>query len=77
MKTKDQIQRAHDLLSAIILGEVPNPFPIEEKGGLVACLNALCWVLGHDHNVCLAENLAYAEAWLKDAGFEFAEIRVQ
>jgi hypothetical protein len=31
MKDRLEIQRAHDILIAIIIGDVPNPFPAESE----------------------------------------------
>lgn len=66
MKREEEIQAAHDRLQAIVLGEVPNPFP---GVSLVAVLDVLCWVLGHEHNPRFAENLTTIDNFLRKAGF--------
>ncbi len=45
----EQIQRAHDMLWAIVLGKVPSPFGQASEPMLQTALEALCWVLQHDH----------------------------
>jgi hypothetical protein len=70
MKTELEIQRAHDLLIGIVIGEAPNPFKpgsIEQECLTVAC-DVLCWVLGHDHNIQFQGNLDKIENWLKQYG---------
>jgi hypothetical protein len=69
MKSQDEIQRAHDMLVAIILGEVPNPFPADALPFLQANCDVLCWLLGCEHNKTFAENLDNAEAALSSAGY--------
>lgn len=67
--SKDELQKAHDILAAIVLGKVPHPF---EQDGLIplqAALDCLCWVLRHDHNVSFANNLAKIEAFLAERGY--------
>jgi hypothetical protein len=53
MKLRDraELQRVHDMLIAIVLEEIP----IEIADDITRCkilgsLDALCWMLGHDHN---------------------------
>jgi hypothetical protein len=66
-----EVQRAHDILRAIVLGEVPSPV----EGELIltalmrAQLDALCWVLKHEHRNGFQENLAHLEQWLEERGF--------
>jgi len=75
MKTRREIQRAHDLLTGIILGEAPNPF--EENPQAIETLqewaSVLCWVLGHDHNLHFPQNLEQIEKELRARGVELAE----
>jgi hypothetical protein len=69
MKTQSDIQKAHDQLIAIILGEVPNPFPAGDTRFMQANCDVLCWLLGCEHNKTFANNLAKAEAHLAAQGF--------
>lgn len=64
-----EIQRAHDILVAIALGEVPNVFTETETYIWRGVLDALCWVLQHEHNKAFSENLALIEARIKSLGF--------
>lgn len=74
IRTQDEIQKAHDFLSMIALGEVPNPFnkndPFagERMIGLTAALDVLCWILHHDHNPHFGANLKFIEEAFKNAG---------
>lgn len=52
MKSQAEIQRAHDLLVGIILGECP-ALVLRDKESKLVCgmaAAAMCWVLEHDHN---------------------------
>ena len=69
VRDSEEIQKAHDALSAIIAGEVPDPFEGGERETCVAALDVLCWILRHDHNPAFAENLAKVDAFLKERGF--------
>lgn len=44
MRSRDEIQRAHDLLEPIVTGEVPWPHPAGRET-LAPVLGVLCWVL--------------------------------
>ncbi len=51
MKTQDEVQRVHDMLTGILLGECKLDTDLDEKA--MMCLSAqahvLCWILGHKH----------------------------
>lgn len=73
-KSIREIYRAHDILEAIILKEVPNPFagaPHEQESidQLEKAILVLCWALNHETKVPFDESLARIEKWLADAGF--------
>lgn len=57
MRSEAEIQRAHDMLSAVILGELPAPLTEKTRLGLHAACDVLCWVLNHDHNPNFEKNL--------------------
>ena len=64
-----EIQAAHDRLTAIVLGEVPNPFKREAPmSQLVLALDVLCWVLQHEHNQTFAKNLAAIDVFFAKRG---------
>lgn len=69
-----EVQRAHDILAAVILGEVPSPVEgVRDEQILTALLraqlDALCWVLKHDHRNGFPKALADIETWLEERGF--------
>lgn len=68
IRDEDEVQRAHDVLIAVILREIPSPFGDEERGLLMAAANALCWVLRHDHNTDFATNLKDIEDHIASLG---------
>ena len=57
MRDSDTIQRAHDTLVGIALGDVEVPGLDPEDPGFVGALDVLCWVLEHDHSTAFADNL--------------------
>lgn len=77
LRPLDEIQAAHDRLVAIILGEVPSPFPESEtitakaNDVLIWAADVLCWVLSHEHNQSFADNLEKIDRYLKARGFHF------
>jgi hypothetical protein len=65
-----EVQRAHDILEAVLLGHLPE---VSLEGNtrelLSVCTDVLCWVLRHDHNTSFAENLAELEAEIAKCGY--------
>ncbi len=75
MKTFEEVQAAHDRLTAILLEDVPNPFeddPLAWKA-LQSATDVLCWVLEHDHNQHFTENLRLIDEFLAECGLELKE----
>ena len=70
MKNQQEIQRAHDALAGLLLGDVPNPFGGEIPTAVVAATDVLCWVLEHEHNQKFADNLRVILAALEARGYE-------
>lgn len=68
MKSDREVQRAHDMLVGIILGEAPMPLTVAEKQSLERQAAVLCWVLGHDHNPSFAQMLTAIEGQLQSRG---------
>jgi hypothetical protein len=67
-----EIQRAHDLLVGIILGEVPELEITDEiRDKLSAAASVLCWVLKHDHNLRFQELLDALEKAGEKVGYSF------
>lgn len=75
MRSQQEIQKAHDLLGGVILGEVPWPMKAEsERNCLRACASCLCWVLEHDHNLEFPEWLKLIEAELFKLGYRLEKL---
>ena len=70
MRDADEVLRAHDILAGVLLGEMRVDFEELQFIGMKASLDALCWVLDHEHNTAFARNLAAIEAAAEAAGFE-------
>lgn len=70
MRSELEIQRAHDMLIALILREVPNPLSPESIHALRVACDVLCWALEHDHNDTFGRHLAGLEQALASAGFK-------
>lgn len=67
MRSAAEIQRAHDILVAMLVGEVPRPQGKEEV--LVSTASVLCWVLKHDHNPTFETLIANLEKGLQELGY--------
>ncbi len=68
LRDRTEIQRAHDILSAIVTEEVPHPSPANPLP-FICALDVLCWVLKHDHNQTFASNLEFIDKAMKESGF--------
>lgn len=69
MRQREDIQKAHDILTQILCGGIPNPFahdedPEKAQVALVAAADVLCWILEHDHNRNFGMNLANIERFM-------------
>lgn len=76
LRDAEQIQQAHDLLEAVILGELPTP-PGADRLAMMENLNALCWVLEHKNVPTLAANLHALDTWLREHGFVMTTLEHQ
>lgn len=74
MKTEEQVQRAHDLLLPVVMGDVPHELDDDVVRALHAAVDALCWVLGHDHNDAFQMNLSALEDHLKSQGYRLRKL---
>lgn len=71
MKTEAEIQKAHDILASIILGNVKGlTLPSASKAAVHCAADVLCWVLGHDHNKTFGKNLEALELAISKLGYE-------
>jgi len=61
-RNENEIQRAHDILVAVLRKETP-PIQIDAMAlnALHVAADTLCWVLHHDYNPAFADNLALIE----------------
>jgi hypothetical protein len=73
VRNPNDIQRAHDILAAIVLGEVPVSMSPLEDATLHGALDCLCWVLEHDHNQAFAKNLASVHRAIEARGFRLRD----
>lgn len=67
LRSPDEIQRAHDLLAGIVLGEAP----IKDPKAIALCNelgSVLCWALRHDHNQAFNNLLEELEGELHEMG---------
>lgn len=74
LKSEREIQRAHDILHAIVTGKAGIDGPEDGMERCHAALDALCWVLGHDHNPTFRNNLAAVEKQIKLAGYVLKQV---
>ena len=75
MKTEAEIQRAHDILAAIILKEVPLQVRPEQMERMLGSADVLCWLLDHDHNQSFTENLKRIEDAFAQMGIVENQVR--
>jgi hypothetical protein len=67
-----EIQRVHDILTAVLTGQTPRVhFGREQKQVMWVVIGTLCWILKHAHNKALEESLAEIEEALANAGYSF------
>jgi hypothetical protein len=69
LRDEMEIQRAHDILEALLLGELDVPISDETRIGIHIARSTLCWVLRHDEISEFANNLAQIEKAIADAGY--------
>jgi hypothetical protein len=76
MRSKHEVQRAHDLLLSLFMGMKdlrPQIVKAEKINLMIAAADALCWVLGHDHNDSFRSNLQAIERLLAEVGITIVE----
>ena len=67
MRSREELQKAHDMLIAILLGDIERP-PDFDSDTLNMAASILCWCLMHDHNPAFARYLGRLEMALAKAG---------
>jgi hypothetical protein len=70
MRGMFEIQRAHDLITGILLSPLREKFQPSEIAEMVATANVLCWILRHEHNQTLAAGLEFLENFLRKEGLQ-------
>jgi hypothetical protein len=74
LRTEAEIQRAHDLLVGIVMGDAGGVLPHQRDNQLFcATASVLCWALQHDHNIQFGTLLAELERIAKECGFELVK----
>jgi hypothetical protein len=71
MRPQPEVQRAHDLLCNVALNEAAAgvvDVGTRARLRLIASLDALCWVLRHEHNPRFGQQLATIETRLRSLG---------
>lgn len=69
-----EIQKAHDLLVGVLLGELPHGLGEEELTILNACAGVLCWTLRHDHNPTFEHTIKGLEKLAISLGYSFDQV---
>lgn len=74
LDAEDDVQRAHDVLVAMVTGEIDIGLRAVDRDSLHFALDALCWVLRHDHNTAFGDNFGKLEAIAAARGYVMREI---
>jgi hypothetical protein len=74
MRSPDEIQRTHDLLEAVLLGETPLVLTGTEHNDLCHVVMSLCYVLKHPAGETVTELQARYEAMLRKLGFRVSPL---
>jgi hypothetical protein len=70
MRSKDEIQRVHDMLLPMLMGEVPRVWRPEDEKLFHVVADVLCWVLEHGHNKAFTETITNVERELVARGYK-------
>jgi hypothetical protein len=78
LKTYEEIQKAHDILSTVILNKFDlSPFLVDQYDRVVAAIKAncdvLCWILQHEHNPTFRINYEAIVDLLEGMGLELVK----
>jgi len=73
MRTREEVQRAHDILAGLILKpDIAARLDEDARRLIVMNLDVLCWVLCHDHNLSFPGMLKVIEDSMTAMGFGLA-----
>ena len=77
MRTQEEIQKAHDCLIGILLGDVPGGVQFEPQSRklLEAAVSVLCWVLENEHNQNFGIFLKDIQQVYEQAGFVLERVQ--
>jgi hypothetical protein len=73
LRAANEIQRAHDQLKGLLLGDVPVELTPEVESRLILAITVLCWVLRHEKGRSFAELLARCEQVAEAAGLRLVD----
>lgn len=68
MRNREEIVFVHDMLSAVLEGEVPGSLPSDALNGMAEARDILCWVLCHDHGTLFEERMMILKAYIETQG---------
>jgi hypothetical protein len=74
LRNETEIQKAHDVLSGLLLKEIPVILDPAGLHNFHLAADVLCWVLQHDHNEAFGNNLKKLYAFLSEQGFEIKSL---
>lgn len=71
MKSKEEIQRVHDMFAGVLLGEIELGLPPKILEAMTKTNHVLCWMLEHQHEKPLAfgELVRLVEDRFKERGY--------
>lgn len=73
-RDKGELQYAHDMLSALVSGQIPsvwNDLDTDERSSVNIALSVLCWALKHDHNANFDDFMAALQDMLHTYGVTY------
>lgn len=74
VRTPLEVQRAHDLLTGLLLDDRLRALVSKDtEHALIAAADALCWLLGHEHNRNFEQNLEAIELAMRRLGVELVD----
>lgn len=78
MRSHNEIQEAHDILTALILDAIPghkSVFHPKDISHIETACNVLCWVLQHQYNTTFSNNMKKIKDKLKEHGVRIIDTR--
>jgi len=75
VRYRAEITKAHDVITAVLRGEVKVDLEHHERRILQAALDTLCWVLLHPHNDRFEQGLQALLTAMQEAGYELQRVQ--